>query len=446
MVITKKTNKVALFLVWCLMFSVMVPFVNSAFADDLDVEKLKMYVLGIGKGSNTPSQSNTEDRTFSQEKDRVDISGRFGSHFYIIFGESTDSKKYIGNRDNTYQGTENNRNDYSVKVVLDRKTKVVDGMSATATYVQGLSNVKNGVWGVRLDFPEKEVSLSVEVTYEYTITVTKKSTGQEISFVLVAHLVPPEVVDKSFVELASTNQNIMELKYTNPVKVFPSGFEAMRKTKKRDFTFNFANGIVVYIPKVTRQKDLCLLGGNPEACPDMEDRVIKPKVESSGKLKRENSVFFVTVSGVMLDPYRLTCPISVAFESDTEQAAMWKNGEKVYVYPVNVPELEAKTSLSDKVNLIDFTRVMEAEVRDGGVQFTIKDDCIDPKNEFFMVSLKQISENDFPTDESKKLGKSSGSDAVKKTTTSKKKVLKKKTTKKKLAKKATVATATGKTA
>jgi hypothetical protein len=230
----------------------------------------------------------------------------------------------------------------------------------------------------------------------------------------------------------------MEIKYTNPIKVLPSGFESMRNTKKRDFTLNFANGIVLYVPRVTVQRDLCLLGGRAEPCPDMEDRVVKPKVESGNKLKRENSVFFLYVNGTMLDPYRLTCPISVAFDNDTEQAAMWKNGEKVYVYPVNMLELEAKTSLSDKTNLIDFERVMETEVRDSAVQLTIKDGCIDPKNEFFMVSLKQISESDFPTDESKKLSKSST--AVKKTTTKKKK-----TTKKKVTKKAAAATVAKKT-
>ena len=357
---------------------------TSAAEANIDMANVKMLIVDIAN-SHTPSSSNNENCSFSDENTVCDIAGRMGSSYYIVFGESTSANKLVGNKDNTYQGTDNFRSDYKITTKIN-KTKTIKGMEATATYINGLSGVKNGVWGVQLDFPTENVDISSEVKYTVDVNLKCFSSGEDKDFIINMTLMPPERIDRAAVMMAQ--DNTINVKYTNSVKLTQAGLAKMRATKKRDFTVNFPNNVSLYIPRIVTQKKTCVVGGGFETCPDMEDRAIK----------EAKSMFFVNVAGTMSDKMTISYPLEDAFEENDDEIKKWKDITKAYVYPVDIEELAKKVKLSDNTNLIDFSRKLEATVKDGMVTFSLIDGCIDPSKEIYMVTLKQVSSSNFPTE------------------------------------------------
>ncbi|MBQ3067636.1 MAG: hypothetical protein IJC97_01135 [Oscillospiraceae bacterium] len=361
-------------------------FVCKTYAAEanIDMANVKMLIVDLAN-SHTPSLSNNENCSFSDENTVCDLTGRMGSSYYIVFGESASANKFVGNKDNTYQGTDNFKSDYKITTKIS-KNKTIKGMEASATYINGLSGVKNGVWGVQLDFPTENVDISSEVKYTIDVNLKCFSSGEDKDFIINMTLMPPEKIDRAAVMMAQNNT--INVKYTNSVKLTQAGLTKMRATKKRDFTINFPNNVSIYIPRIVTQKKACVVGGGFETCPDMEDRAIK----------EAKSMFFVNVAGTMSDKMTISYPLEDAFEENDDEIKKWKDVTKAYVYPVNIEELAKKVKLSDNTNLIDFSRKLEATIKDGTATFTLIDGCIDPTKEIYMIALKQVSSSNFPTE------------------------------------------------
>ena len=389
-------KRFASFMALILTFSVGWPLrIVSAKEVNIDVNTVKMLFVDA-ETSKTPTLSNSEHCVFQDDNTTCNVIGRIGSSYFIIFGETTSAERFVGNRDNTFQGSDNLRGHYQVRLRIDKK-KTIEGMDAYAHYVKGLSNVKNGVWGVALDFPTENVNVTSEVEYNISVTLKDLQNSSENEYLIRMKLMPPEEINRSAVVMCT--DNTIEIKYANSAKISATGLTRMRKTKKRDYTIEFPNEVTAYIPRIVTQKTECIIGGGFDTCPEMEDRA----------RKSTKSMFFATVAGTMSDVCTLSYPIEEAFDEDADGAKLWIEGKKAYAYPLNLTELAKKTKLTDKTNLIDFDRVLETTVKEGKVSLNLINGSIDVANEIYIVTLNPLSSSEFPT---KKVTKS-----VKKTST-----------------------------
>lgn len=353
--------------------------------EDIELDKVKMLFIDMSDSSSskTPTLSGTENCSFSDENTICDVVGRTGSRYYIIFGESTDPRRFVGNKNNTYQGSENLKRDYSIKIVRNSKSKTVDGMGVSAKYIEKFNNIKNGVWGVVINFPEGNVDISSAVDYSFTATLKKD--GAEKDFTINMKLMPPEKINDAAVDMSSNNTIVIQ--YTNSTEITATGFARMRKSKKRSFIIEFPNGVKVYIPRVMKQKTNCFVGGSFELCPDMDDHI----------MDKVKNFFFVNVAGTMKDSIKMSYPLDEAFAEDQDKLKEWTNDKRVYIYPVNLEELSQKDDIKDNTNLIDFSRAKETTIKDGRVEFSVVNGSIDVSKEIYMICLKPLSEEDFPT-------------------------------------------------